>query len=146
MNSEKKDVRKTVKGERKLSQLETLRLYADFKAFRLYMYRAIDKMPRWIKCSEGIECIHSIKRCIRFLSPIARSYDNSIKRKYLWLFLQEWDVIFDSISFFFEVKGISKHQRDVMLRLRNNLEEQLSAYQKWLSNYVQPPSVENPTN
>ena len=126
-----------------MSQLDTLDLYADFRHFRKYMYVAIDKMPRWLKCSEGMECIHSIKRCIRCLSPIARSYDKAVKIKYIGLFLQEWDVIFDSISFFYEVKGISKHQRDVMLTLRNNLEEQISAFQKWLS-AVQPPSVQNP--
>ncbi|MBE6244272.1 MAG: hypothetical protein E7108_01955 [Bacteroidales bacterium] len=143
MDLKKKDKCRNGSGGRKPSQLETLKIYTDFRAFRRYMYRAIDKLPRWLKCSEGMECIHSIKRCIRCLSPVARSYDNAVKRKYMALFLQEWDVIFDSISFFYEVKGISNHQRNVMLRLRNDLEEQISAYQKWLSNNVQPPSVQN---
>lgn len=80
--------RTKVKGQRKLSQLDTLDLYADFRHFRKYMYVAIDKMPRWLKCSEGMECIHSIKRCIRCLSPIARSYDKAVKIKYIGLFLQ----------------------------------------------------------
>lgn len=46
-------------GQRKLTPLETLKAYHDFKQFRKYMYVAIDKMPKWLKHSEGANCIVS---------------------------------------------------------------------------------------
>ena len=123
---------KAQEGRRKPSHLETLKIYLAFKDFRKYMYVAIDKMPRWIKVSEGMECIRSIKQCIRFLSVVARSYDKRTKLAYIDRFLTEWDVIYDSISFFYEVKGITSHQRDVMATLRQSLEEQVSVFRWWL--------------
>ena len=122
------------RGQRKLPQLETLRLYEEFKPFRKYMYVGINKMPAWIKNSEGRECIHSIKRCIRHLSVISRSYNREVKIRRLDAFMEEWDMIFDSISFFFEVRSISKHQRNVMLRMRSEIEDQVSAFRAWLEN------------
>ena len=111
-----------------LSKLDTLLFYEDFKHFRKYMYQAIDKMPRWIKASEGMLCIKSIKQCLRYLSKIARAFGTNDKIVYIDKFLTEWDVVFDSISFFFEVDGISKHQRNVMLNLRSDLEDKISCY------------------
>ena len=61
-------------GQRKLTPLETLKAYHDFKQFRKYMYVAIDKMPKWLKHSEGANCIVSIKTCVRCLSVISRTY------------------------------------------------------------------------
>lgn len=111
-----------------LSKLDTLLFYEDFKHFRRYMYQAIDKMPRWIKVSEGMLCIKSIKQCLRYLSQISRAFGTNSKIMYIDKFLTEWDVIFDSISFFFEVNGISTHQRNVMLNLRSDLEDKISCY------------------
>lgn len=118
---------------RKPTHLETLRIYDAFRMYRKYMYVAIDKMPRWIKLSEGMECIHSIKKCIRCLSVVARTYDRKIKLRYIDAFLTEWDALGDSTLFFFEVNGISKHQRDVMLNKREAIEEQVSAFRNWLA-------------
>ena len=133
------------RGQRKLPQLETLRLYEDFKPFRKYMYVGINKMPGWIKNSEGRECVHSIKRCIRHLSVISRSYSREMKIRRLDAFMEEWDMIYDCISFFFEVRGISKHQRNVMLRMRSDIEDQVSAFRAWLENN-QPRQDEVPTD
>ena len=48
-------------GQRKLTPLLTLPVYYEFRKFRKYMYLAINKMPKWIKHSEGDNCIRSIK-------------------------------------------------------------------------------------
>lgn len=142
MTSKSYAKKENIPGQRKLSQLETLKLYEDFKDFRKYMYRAIDKMPRWIKCTEGMECIKSIKLCVRYLARIARTYDKRVKAQYIERFLDEWDVIYDSICFFFEVKGITNHQRDVMARMRIGLWDQVLAFQGWLAS--QPSANGNP--
>ena len=67
MKSKEKD---NTMGQRKLTPLETLPVYYEFKKFRKYMYLAIDKMPKWIKHSEGANCITSIKSCVRCLSVV----------------------------------------------------------------------------
>lgn len=131
------------RGQRKLPQLETLRLYVDFRAFRRYMYIGINRLPHWLKNSEGRECVHAIKRCIRHLSVISRSYKRDVKITRLDLFLEDWDMIYDSISFFYEVREISKHQRNVMLNWRADIEDQVSAFRAWLSN-VRPGQDEVP--
>ena len=130
--------RTAVRGQRKLSQLELMNFYTDFKDFRKYMYRGIDKMPRWIKDSEGQECIHAIKQSLRYLSVVARTYDKPTKVRNIDLFLTEWDVVADSISFFAEVKGIDSHQRQVMCDLKYRVEEQVSALRTWLMNNAEP--------
>ena len=125
--------RENASRRRKPTQLETLKVYESFRRYRKYMYVAMDKLPRWIKNSEGVECIKSIKACIRCLSVIARSYDRNVKLHYIDLFLTEWDSISDSTMFFFEVSGISRHQRDVMFNKREEIEEQVSAFRAWLA-------------
>lgn len=100
------NTKKNKSKKAKLSPLETLQVYKDFKDFRKYVYRAIDKMPKWIKHSEGANCMQSIKVCVRCLSVIGRTYDREVKLHYIDAFLTEWDVVSDSIEFFFEVHGI----------------------------------------
>ena len=132
-------------GRRKPTHLETLKVYESFKRFRKYAFVAIDKMPRWIKNSEGVELRRGIKTCLRCLSKIARTYDKSVKLQMADAFLEEWDVISDSILFCFEAKGISTHQRDVLLGKREAIEEQVSAFRAWLAS-SQPGLDENPTD
>jgi len=127
----------------KLSPLEVLKVYKDFKDFRKYVYLAIEKMPRWLKNSEGANCIVSIKGCVRCLSVIARTYDKQTKLNYIDAFLTEWDTVSDSISFFFEVNGISNHQRAVMYKMREGIEGQVVGLRKFL---VDNMSAENGQN
>lgn len=130
-------------GRRKPTQLETLKVYESFRRFRKYAFVAIDNMPRWIKNSEGVELRRGIKVCLRCLSTIARTYDRAVKLAKIDEFLEEWDVISDSILFCFEAKGISEHQRDVLLGKREAIEEQVSAFRSWLAS-SQPVHDENP--
>ena len=130
-------------GRRKPTQLETLKVYESFRRFRKYAFVAIDNMPRWIKNSEGVELRRGIKVCLRCLSTIARTYDRAVKLAKTDEFLEEWDVISDSILFCFEANGISEHQRDVLLGKREAIEEQVSAFRAWLAS-SQPGHDENP--
>lgn len=115
------------KGQRKLTPLLTLPVYYEFRKFRKYMYLAINKMPKWIKHSEGYNCIRSIKLCVRCLSVISRTYNHEVKVRHIDSFFVEWDAISDSIEFFAEVDGISNHQRAVMFKLKEGIEGQLVA-------------------
>ena len=114
-------------GQRKLTPLLTLPVYYEFRKFRKYMYLAINKMPKWIKHSEGDNCIRSIKLCVRCLSVISRTYNHEVKIRHIDSFFVEWDAISDSIEFFAEVDGISNHQRAVMFKLKEGIEGQLVA-------------------
>ncbi len=125
------DTERKIKRGRKPSQLELFGIYQVFKHYRRYLYVAISRMPRWIQVSEGANCISSTKSCIRCLSVAARTYDRELKLRQLDMFLTEWDAAFDSISFFFEVKGISKKQRTILLNYRENIEGQVKALRKW---------------
>ena len=89
-------------NKRRLTPIETIDAYKAFCDFRKYMYQAIEKFPKWIKHSEGAACIASIKDCVRFLSVIARTYDEKVKLNYIDAFLAEWDVVSDSVLFFFD--------------------------------------------
>jgi len=114
-----------------LSPMLVLPIYHEFRKFRKYMYMAIEKMPRWLKNSEGANCVMSIKTCVRCLSVVARTYDREVKLQYIDAFLTEWDVVSDSISFFHEAHGISNHQRAVMYKMREGIEGQVAALRKW---------------
>ena len=116
-----------IEGQRKLTPVETLPVYHEFRKFRKYMYLAINKMPKWIKHSEGDNCIRSIKLCVRYLSVISRTYNHEVKIRHIDSFFVEWDAISDSIEFFAEVDGISNHQRAVMFKLKEGIEGQLVA-------------------
>ena len=122
------------KGQRKLTPLLTLPVYYEFRKFRKYMYLAINKMPKWIKHSEGDNCIRSIKLCVRYLSVISRTYNHEVKIRHIDSFFVEWDAISDSIEFFAEVDGISNHQRAVMFKLKEGIEGQLVALRGYTIN------------
>lgn len=113
------------KIELPLSALDILDVYRKFKDFRKYVYRAIDRMPRWVKNSEGRECIKDIRKCIRHLSLIARSKNTEVKLFNITEFILLWDSIADSISFFYEVSAISKHQRNVMVFKKYEIEQEM---------------------
>lgn len=122
-------------NKRRLTPIETLDAYKAFCDFRKYMYQAIEKFPKWIKHSEGAACIASIKDCVRFLSVIARTYDEKVKLNYIDAFLAEWDVVSDSVLFFFDVKCVSSHTCAVMLKMKDEVEAQLTALRRhWLEN------------
>lgn len=118
--------------QRKLTPLETLPVYYEFKKFRKYIFIAIEKMPKWLKHSAGRDCEASVNICVRCLSVVSRTYDKIVKIAAIDSFLTEWDAISDLITLFAEVQGLSNHQREVLYIMREKIEGQVSSLRTWL--------------
>lgn len=121
-----------IDGQRKLTPVETLPVYHEFRKFRKYMFVAVEKMPKWMKHSAGADCNAAINICVRCLSVVSRTYDRNLKFEAIDRFLSEWDAISDLITLFSDVNVISSHQCEVMYRMRENIEEQVSSLRTWL--------------
>lgn len=119
----------------KLKKLDALKVYKAFKDFRTYAYLVIDKMPHWLKNSEGVICMREIKECVISISVLARSRDAAEKVEAINMFLAHIDCVYDSIDFFAEpqVKGLSSKQVAHLYFLMDEIEGQLSRLRKYLS-------------
>lgn len=131
---EKTNQRAKAKGRWEPSQLETLKLYKDFKDFQIYLLRAIysKNMPKWLRHSIGERCADAVCFCVECLAVVARTYDKGEKLAHIKLFFKGWDTIYNHICLFHEMKGITRHQRDVILEKRVSIEEQLAAFERSL--------------
>lgn len=130
------NTKEELKRGRKPSQLELSKIYQKFKRYRKYLYVAISKTPNWVRESAGERCIIATENCVQALSVALRTYDFNVKIIQIDRFLTAWDVSFDNISFFSEVKAISKKQRGVLLDYREAIEGQVQALRTWCCNQL----------
>lgn len=110
-----------------VNKMASLKVYKAFRDFRTYAYLCIDKMPRWVKNSEGKECIRDIKECVMCLSVLCRSRDDAEKIRAVNTALMHLDCVCDSLDFFTEpqVNALSSRQLAHLFRLMDDVEGQL---------------------
>lgn len=131
---EKTQKRTKGNGGRKPTQLESLQVHKAFVDMQMYLLRAVysGTMPRWLKNSVGLSLSNTINFCVECLSVVACSYDTQEKIEHLRLFVRGWNTAFHHIYILGELGGLTKKQRNVILTKRLAVEEQLSAFHRWL--------------
>ena len=119
----------------KIKSLDALKVYKAFCDFRTYVYLCVNKMPKWVKHSEGLICCKSVKNCVMCLSVISRSHSAEEKAEAITSFFAEFDCIYDSLNFFADpqVAALSNHQLAHLARLMNDIESQLQRLRRYLT-------------
>lgn len=123
-----------VGGQRKLPPMVTMRVYEKFKDLQKYMDIGIRKMPQWYKYGYGEDLRRCGIVCMKSLSRMSRSYERKVKIAQINLFLENWDVVFHILTLLNEEKVLSNRQMSVMIRLRGEVEDQLTGFRSWLAN------------
>lgn len=132
-------------GGRKPTQLESLQVHKVFVELQMYLLRAVysGTMPKWLKNSVGLSLSNTMNFCVECLSVVACSYNTQEKIEHLRLFVRGWNTAFHHIYILGELGGLTKKQRNVILTKRLSVEEQLSAFHRWLEQCKQQPSAAN---
>ncbi len=121
--------------EFKIKSLDGLKVYKTFCDFRTYVYLCVNRMPKWVKHSEGIACCKSVKNCVMCLSVISRSHSAEEKAEAITAFFAEFDCVYDSLGFFAEpqVAALSNRQLAHLAALMNDIEGQLQRLKRYLT-------------
>lgn len=114
-----------------VSSLAQLPVYLAFKKLSFWLFAVINRMPRWIKNSEGVQCITAVHNCVKCLSLVARTYDMKEKVRYIDSFFLQFDSVEFSIDFFIENHALSAHQSAVCISMMRGIEEQLKRLRGW---------------